>query len=349
MKTAKAYQSHQSNIFQVQLAIITSTGVSALILTAISPMLATCLISFLAIQLMLSQKNWKNWSVPTEPQIEYPLDFSIKLVLAALTLLTAIFIVQLHVLSQMVLLTTSAVVYGAFLAYPCLQGSQIALDAALRSAVAEMDLDKAQTLLARGADPLAPDGNGNTAFHLAIQDNPDSLNMLKKLEQAPKAPTPEEVWAEIKTLGDEEISSQWVSIAQSTKRWMSERTQPNFYIILQAFKNVWGLYKPRLFQSANRLIDFLRGEVRLPIDKNYQNNAGQTAAALVETVVKDKATQLDLHRYFDPSFESAPTKPSTPPFADKGQSSDNQVPLEDSTLHKTPDDTRKETTNRKPK
>lgn len=347
MKAASAYQSHQSNIFQVQLAIITTSGVGALILTAISPMLTTCLISFLAIQLMLSQKNWKNWSVPAEPQIEYPLDFSIKLVLAALTLLTAIFIVQLHVLSQMVLLTTSAVAYGAFLAYPCLQGSQLALDDALRSAVTEMDLDKAQILLERGADPLAPDANGNTAFHLAIQDNPNSLNMLKKLEQAPKAPTPESVWAEIKTLGDEDISNQWVSIGQSTKRWMSERTQPNFYSILQEFKNVWALYKPRLFQSANRLIDFLRGEIHLPIEKNYQNNAGQTAAALVETVVQDKAIQLDLHRFFDPSFEAPPKKSSTPHFADKGQSTDNQMP-HDNTLPQTPGDSAKETTNRKP-
>lgn len=298
----------KDNIFQVQLATMTTAGIITLLTTAISPLLTTCLLWFLGIQLFLSIENWRRWANIEVPQADITLDHSIKMLIGAAALLSATFIVQLHVVSQMVLLTTTALSLSAYFIYPCLKNTQVALNAALHQAIKELDKNKVNTLLSRGADPYYPDEMGNNAFHLAIQDSNDTFDVLTLLKNKPAASTFSQISDDIKLLLDSEIKAHWSNIGAKLQIWLEARTQNNFYPILQEFKNLMADYQPRLNRIFNTFISFLRSEMSMPNHDFYKNNAGSTPLDLIGLNIKSEAVAQQLQTFFLPDIYQERTR-----------------------------------------
>ena len=300
----------QDNIFQVRLATMTTAGIIALLMTAISPLLTTCLLCFLGVQLLLSAENWRRWANVDQPQTDITLDQSIKMLIGASALLFATFIVQLHVVSQMVILTTAALSLTAYFIYPCIKNSQTALNTALWQATMALDIRKIEILLHRGADPYYPDEMGNNAFHLAIQDHENAAIVLATLKGKPAPSTFSQIGDDSKLLLDNEIKSHWSKIGETSQVWIADRTQNNFYPILQAFKNLMAAYQPRLHKMLNTLISFLRGEMSMPCNCFYKNNAGCTPQDLINLNVKDEHNTHLLQAFFLPEAYQEPDQPN---------------------------------------
>lgn len=306
----------RDNIFQVQLATMTSAGIISLLATAISPLLTTCILWFLGTQLLLSVENWHRWANIDQPQTDITLDHSIKILLGAVALLSATFVVQLHVISQMVLLTTAAVSLSAYFIYPCMQRTQKSLNAALHQVVKDLEYDTIDELLKRGADPYLPDAMGNNAFHLAVQNNEVAVTVLTLLKNKPNPPAFAQIGDTAKSLLDNEVKLQWQAVWTKLQIWLEERSKSNFYPILQECKNLWGLYEPRLTTLFNTFVGFLRGEMSVPNNLHYKNNAGSTPQDLITLNIPDEALTHTLQSFFSPEgYQEIPTQPIVPQFA----------------------------------
>tara|TARA_R110002110_G_scaffold257491_1_gene473513 strand:+ start:45935 stop:46993 length:1059 start_codon:yes stop_codon:yes gene_type:complete len=305
----------QDNIFQVRLATMTSAGIVTLLTTAISPLLTTCLLWFLGIQLLLSIENWRRWPQVELPQADITLDHSIKVLIGAVALLSATFVVQLHVVSQMVLLTTTALSLSAYFTYPCMKNTQIALNTALQQATQALEAEKIAALLNRGADPYYPDEMGNNAFHLAIQENESAIEILALLKNKPTPATFSQIGDDTRLLLDDEIKAYGSSIGTKIQVWLENRTQNNFYPILQEFKNLLAAFHPRLNKIFNTFISFLRGEMSVPNHYFYKNNAGSTPLDLIGLNIKSEAVTQQLRDFFLPDTyqEPAPVNMAQPP------------------------------------
>jgi len=301
----------QDNIFQVQLATMISAGVLSLLATAISPLLTTCVLWFLGIQLFLSVENWHRWAKIDQPQVDIALDHTIKNFLGAAALLSATFVVQLHVISQMLLLTTTAVSLSAYFIYPCMQNTQKALNTALQQAAKDLDCDAIAELLQRGADPYSPNAIGNNAFHFAVQNNEKSLAALTLLKNKLAPTTVSQITESSKSLLDDNVKRQCQSIWTTIQVWLEERNKNNFYPILHECKNLWSLCEPRLTNTFNKFVSFLRSEMSVPDNLHYKNNAGCTPKDLIAINITSEMLAQKLHTFL--SSEKEPQVLNQPP------------------------------------
>lgn len=260
---------------KVQIAFTFASGCLGLLASALFPFplmyLAICGTIYQIAKYLPQWENITQTELPAPLEIEPPTRW----VIGGIVGLLGLYLTLSPIYTQILVCTMSLCLSGSFFIHQCVMGSQMALNNALQQAVSEANLGRALILLERGADPYAPNLAGENCFHLAIQNNQNSLDLLNhlKLNQPIKLDLKDIVSPkhflddEMKKIG----KAWWITIKAVLQRFHQETRIP----VYQATNQFWLALLQRLGQSTTLLTSYLRQELRFSKKKiNAKNQAG---------------------------------------------------------------------------
>lgn len=254
------------------------------------------LLNGLTVGLVLSLRKWLNWAQIESPQQSLHLDFTSQIATGILIFFLGTYFLQLNQLSQMLFCSVVGSGLGGFFIHQCIIGSQQALNQALKKAAQQSQFDEVSILLERGADPFAPDHNGNNAFHHAIRNHFYALEIVHlfkaTLNQNPI--TFKNVLAKTKILFNENVSQAWHELWQTLKAAFREHSLENRTHFYNACLNLFNAYLPPFQECLALLTHYLRGRIAFPKDLQAKNHSNQTALDFTYTILLDEALKQSL-------------------------------------------------------
>lgn len=296
MNAIEPYLNPKTQPEKVQLVFVVSSCCSMMVFSAIAPFIIPY--SLLALSTYFLVNSFSDWQHThevnlTEAELAAKRPEGVtKVIIAAIAVALGIYLSFSSTLMQILVSTTLSTGLSLFFAEYVVLASQLKLDKALRDAVSNGEKDIVAELLKRGADPFALDENENTAFHLAVNDKADAVEILKvltqNLEQASLAPR--SVLTPLKGLSEPQIRAKVIACWEPLKNVIkdfSEKTRSDFS---KAISELWAEMLPSFKASVNTLSALIRQSAAASKDLQRKNKGEQTPKQLFESLKNQFST-----------------------------------------------------------
>ncbi|MGD9591079.1 MAG: hypothetical protein AB7V32_00995 [Candidatus Berkiella sp.] len=253
---------------RTQIAFTVVMAGAAMVISAALPFVTYALLALAAINLYRNVKLWtEDANLANPPSVE-ALDPPSKMILAGFTIGLGIFFLQLNPLSQVIICTFGAGALAAFFVHECLYASQNALNAALRVACQQGELENVKTLLGKQACPYAKDERGNNAISLA-KNHDNTAAILKAIEDETNNPplTLKAVLSTFKEFVNDDVSQKWHQLWLAIKNCILANSRENRAVCYEAISQVFYAFGTPIQHFINNGAKYIKEQFNKPYEK----------------------------------------------------------------------------------